>query len=438
MSNISIGLIGIVVLVLLLFSRMPIGATMAFVGSVGFGSIVGMESMLGMLQTVPFSTFASQAMSVIPLFVLMGSLCFACGMSEDLYYAVNAWLGRFRGGLAMATIGACALFAAISGSSLATVATLGKVAWPEMVRYKYHPRLSTGAIAAGGCLGILIPPSTVLIIYGVITEQSIGALFMAGFAPGIMEALFYIIVIIYLTWRNPELGPKGPSSTWGQKGKSLAKCWDVIIIFLVVIGGIYTGKFTPTEAAGIGAFFALIFVGVRRKLTPKLYIGAVEDTIKTTGMLFIIVFGAMVFGYFLTVTRLPYELSEFVFSLNVSRYVALSAVLIVILLLGCIMDSLAIVLLAVPVLYPMIMKLGFDPIWFGIMTVRVTEMGLITPPVGLNVYIIQGLTGVPMSTCFRGIVPFLISDFVHIVVLILFPGIATFLPEILGMHTPIK
>lgn len=433
MEPITIGLIGIVVLVVLLFSRMPIGATMAFVGSVGFMSIVGVESMLGMVQTVPFSTFASQAMSVIPLFVLMGTLCFAAGMSEDLFYAVNNWLGRFRGGLAMATVGACALFAAISGSSLATVATLGKVAWPEMMRYKYHPRLAAGSIAAGGCLGILIPPSTVLIIYGVITEQSIGKLFMAGFIPGIMEALFYIVVIMFLTWREPALGPKGPSCSMKEKWISLLRCWDFIVLFLVVIGGIYSGKFTPTEAAGIGAFVAFLCVIIRRKLTWKLYVSSAEDTIKTVGMLFIIVFGAMVFGYFLTVTRLPYELSEFVYGLNVSRYIALIAVLIVILLLGCIMDSLAIVLLAVPVLYPMIMKLGFDPIWFGIMVVRVTEMGLITPPVGLNVYIIQGMTGTPMSTCFRGIVPFLISDFVHIAVLIVFPGIALILPQILGM-----
>ena len=433
MEPITIGLIGIVVLVVLLFSRMPIGATMAFVGSVGFMSIVGFESMLGMVQTVPFSTFASQAMSVIPLFVLMGTLCFAAGMSEDLFYAVNNWLGRFRGGLAMATIGACALFAAISGSSLATVATLGKVAWPEMMRYKYHPRLAAGSIAAGGCLGILIPPSTVLIIYGVITEQSIGKLFMAGFIPGILEALFYIGVIVILTWKNPALGPQGPSCTWKERWISLLRCWDFIVLFLIVIGGIYSGKFTPTEAAGIGAFVAFLFVIIRRKLTWKLYVSSVEDTVKTVGMLFIIVFGAMVFGYFLTVTRLPYELSEFVFKLNVSRYIALIAVLIVILLLGCIMDSLAIVLLAVPVLYPMIMKLGFDPIWFGIMTVRVTEMGLITPPVGLNVYIIQGMTGTPMSACFRGIVPFLISDFIHVAVLIIFPGIALFLPSFLGM-----
>ena len=433
MEGVTLGIVGIIVLIILLFSRMPIGATMTFVGFIGFGYAVGFESALGVLQTVPYTTFASQAMSVIPLFVLMGTLCFAAGMSEDLYYAVNAWIGHFRGGLAMATVGACALFAAISGSSLATVATLGKVAWPEMQRYKYDVALSTGAIAAGGSMGILIPPSTVLIIYGVITEQSIGKLFMAGFIPGIMEALFYIIVIMLLTWRKPELGPPGPRTPFKGKLKALVSCWEVIIIFLLVIGGIYSGKFTPTEAAGIGAFAALVFTAVRRKLTLKVYVAACEDTISTVGMLFIIMLGAMVFGYFLTVTRLPYSLSEFVFDLNMSRYVTLVAILIVVLLLGCIMDSLAIVLLAIPVLYPLVLKMGFDPIWFGILTVRCTEMGLITPPVGLNVYIIQGLTGAEMGTVFKGIVPFLCADIVQIIILAIFPQIVLFLPSILGM-----
>lgn len=432
MEGVALGIVGIIVLIILLFSRMPIGATMAFVGFVGFGYAAGFSSALGIMQTVPFTTFASQAMSVIPLFVLMGTLCFAAGMSEDLYYAVNAWIGHFRGGLAMATVGACALFAAISGSSLATVATLGKVSWPEMQRYKYDEALSTGAIAAGGSMGILIPPSTVLIIYGVITEQSIGKLFMAGFIPGLMEAAFYMIVIALLTWRKPELGPPGPRTPFKGKLKALGTCWEVVIIFLLVIGGIYTGKFTPTEAAGIGAFAALVFTAIRRKLTPKVYITACEDTISTIGMLFIIMLGAMIFGYFLTITRLPYQLSEWVFNLNVSRWVTLTAVLIVIILLGCIMDSLAIVLLAIPVLYPLVIKLNFDPIWFGILTVRCTEMGLITPPVGLNVYIIQGLTGVEMGTVFRGIVPFLCADFVQVFVLALFPGIVLFLPNLMG------
>lgn len=433
MEPITIGVIGIAVLLVLLFSHMPIGPTMAFVGCVGFACVFSFEGMLGMVQTVPVSTFSNQALSVIPLFVLMGSLCFACGMSIDLYTTVNAWLGRFRGGLAIATIGACALFSAISGSSLATVATMGKVAWPEMMRYNYHPRMASGALAVGGCLGILIPPSTVLIIYGVITEQSIGRLFMAGFIPGITEAILYIIVIIILTWINPSLGPKGPTSTWKTKFTTALRCTDVAVIFLVVIGGIYSGKFTPTEAAGIGAFIALIAVIIRRKFTLRLYVESVEDTIKTSGMLFLIIFGAMVFGYFLTATRLPYVLSEFVYGLEVSRYVSLVIILLLILLLGCIMDSLAIVLLAVPVLFPITQKLGFDAVWFGILVARITEMGLITPPVGLNVFILQGITGVPMFTIFRGVIPFLISDFVHCGLLVAFPAITLWLPDMLGM-----
>lgn len=433
MDNFTLGLLGIVVLVILLFSKMPIGATMAFVGFLGFGWVISWAGALGLLLTVPYSTFADQAMSVIPLFVLMGTLCFAAGMSEDLYYAVNAWIGHFRGGLAMATVGACALFAAISGSSLATVATLGKVAWPEMQRYKYAPGLSTGAIAAGGSMGILIPPSTILIIYGVITEQSIGRLFMAGFVPGIMEALFYIIVIAILTAFKPELGPPGPKSPMKTRVKALGACWEVIMIFLLVIGGIYTGYFTPTEAAGVGATAALIFTAIRRKLTLPVYSKAGKETVATVGMLFIIMMGAKVFGYFLTATSLPYQLSELVYSLEINRYATLAAILVVILLLGCILDSMAIVLLAVPVLFPLVTKLGFDPVWFGIITVRCTEVGLITPPVGLNVYIIQGLTGVEMGTVFKGIVPFLCADIVHIIVLVMFPQIVLFLPDLMKM-----
>lgn len=428
-----VGIIGVIALVILLFARMPIGTTMAFVGIAGFAYIAGIESMFGVLKTVPFTTFANQGMSVIPMFLLMGTLCFAAGMSEDLYAMVHSFLGHFRGGLAMATVAACALFAAISGSSLATVATLGKVAMPEMQRYKYAPALSTGAIAAGGCLGILIPPSTILIIYGVITEQSIGRLFMAGFIPGIMEAILYCVVIIIWTMRIPEAGPAGPKSSWGIKMKTVGKTWEVIVIFLLVIGGIYTGIFTPTEAAGIGAFAALVFVAVRGKLNRRVYLKACGDTVRTTGMLFMIMFGAMVFGYFLTITDLPYTLSEFVFGLSVSRYVTLICILVVIALLGCIMDSMAILLLTVPIFFPMVMKLNFDPIWFGILVVRCTEMGLITPPVGLNVFIICGMSGVPMATAFKGIAPFLAADIIGVAILVMFPGIVLFLPSVMGM-----
>ena len=431
MNPIEIGLIFFALLVVLLFSRMPIGAAMAIVGFTGFACVAGMEPALGLLRTVPYATFSEQSLSVIPLFVLMGSFCFAAGMSEDLYHAVHSWIGHFRGGLAMATVAACAMFAAISGSSLATVATLGKVAMPEMERYKYDPALATGSIAAGGSIGILIPPSVVLILYGIITEQSIGKLFLAGFIPGILEALFYIVVVIILTRRNPALGPRGPRTPVREKFASLGHTWEVAFLFILVIGGIYLGVFTPTEAAGIGAFGAFAFMVIRRKLTWTRFKESLIDTYKTTGMLFTIILGAMILGYFLSITQLPFELSSFVGSLDVNRYVILVLILVVVLLLGCMMDSMAIVLLTIPVVYPLVLELGFNPIWFGILVVRVTEMGLITPPVGLNVYIIQGISQQPMGTVFRGIVPFLMADVCEVVVLIMIPQVTLFLPNLM-------
>lgn len=430
MTPVMLGIIGIIVLIILLFSKMPIGATMAFVGFFGFAMLVNFGAALGILRVVPFSTFSSNGFTVIPLFVFMGSLLFVAGMSEGLYRAAYTWFGALRGGLAIATIVACALFAAISGSSLAAVATIGKVAIPEMQRYKYNQKLATGVIAAGGCMGILIPPSNILIVYGVITEQSIAKLFMAGMLPGILQALMYIVVVFFITMRDPLAGPPGAKSSMREKVGSFKYVWEVVVLFLLVIGGIYSGQFTPTEAAAVGAFGALVFTALRRKLTVGNFIIAVEDTVKTTGMLFVIIFGAMVFGYFLTKSRLPFQLSEFVAMLEVSKYVILAAVLIVFLLLGCILDTMAIILLAVPIFYPLIIGLGFDPIWFGILVVCTVEIGLITPPVGLNVYIIQGISGAPMSVCFKGIVPFVGIDLVRIVILIIFPSISLFLPEL--------
>ena len=431
MDPTTAGYVAIIILIVLIFSRMQIGIAMGLVGFVGFAYVVGIDPALGLLKTVPYTTFASKDMSVIPLFILMGSFAFSAGMSEDLYRAVHKLLGHLRGGLAMATVVACACFAAISGSSLATAATLGRVAMPEMRKYKYHASLATGAIAAGGSIGILIPPSVILIIYGIITEQSIGQLFLAGFVPGILEAVFYIVTIAILTRRNPSLGPPGPRATGKEKILSLVKVWEVVILFLVVIGGIYTGVFTPTEAAGIGAFGTLCFAFMRRKMTWEKFKVSLSGTVNTTGMLFLIVMGAMLLGYFFSVSRLPFELATVASGLPVNRYVILVLILLVVLLLGCIMDSMAIVLLTIPVFYPIILKLGFNPIWFGILVVRVTEMGLITPPVGLNVYIIQGITGERMETVFRGVVPFIIADICEIILLILVPQLSLFLPGLM-------
>ncbi len=431
MSPFAIGLAGIAVLIFLIFARMQIGISMGLVGFLGFAAIVGLEPALGLLRNVPYTTFANNDLSVIPLFILMGSFAFSSGMSEDLYRTVHKLVGHLRGGLAIATVIACACFAAISGSSLATAATLGKVAMPEMKKYKYDTALATGAIAAGGSIGILIPPSVILIIYGIITEQSIGKLFMAGFIPGILEAAFYIVTIMILTRLKPELGPPGPRTTWNDKFASLLKTWEVIALFMVVIGGIYLGVFTPTEAAGVGAFGAFCFTVIRRKMNWGNLKSSLLSTASTSGMLFLIVLGAMVLGYFFSVSRLPFELASWVGGLPLNRYVILIVILIVVGLLGCIMDSMAIVLLTVPVFFPMITHLGFDPIWFGILVVRVTEMGLITPPVGLNVYIIQGITGEPMGTIFRGVVPFIVADVCEIMLLLAVPQITLFLPGLM-------
>jgi tripartite ATP-independent transporter DctM subunit len=431
MDPFLIGVIGIIILILLLFSKMPIGAGMAIVGFMGFAAVVGFEPALGVLRTVPYTTFSEQSLSVIPLFLLMGAFAFNSGMSEDLFNAVYKWLGHFRGGVAMATIVACACFAAISGSSLATAATLGAIALPEMKKYKYQDALATGAVAAGGSVGILIPPSVILILYGIITEQSIGKLFLAGIIPGLMEAGFYIITVYYLTLLDPKRGPRGPKTTLKEKVESLKSAWEVMLLFLVVIGGIYRGIFTPTEAAGIGAFGTFFFALLRKRLTWGSFKLSLTDTVQTTGMLFLIILGAMIFGYFLSVTRLPMEFAAIVSDLPVNRYVVLVIILCITLLLGCIMDSMAIVLLTIPVFYPLIQQLGFEPIWFGILVVRVTEMGLITPPVGLNVFIIKGISGVSIKTIFRGITPFLIADVLQVIVLLLFPQITMFLPNLM-------
>ena len=426
------GFFGIIVLLILLLLRMQIGIAMGLVGFFGFAYVTGWGPAFGILRTVPYTTFASNDLSVIPLFVLMGAFAFAAGMSEDLYRSVRTLFGSLRGGLAIATVAACACFAAISGSSLATAATLAKVAMPEMKKYKYNTGLATGSIAAGGCIGILIPPSVILIIYGIITEQSIGKLFMAGFIPGILEAVFYIITIMVLCRRNPLLGPPGPSTTAREKFSAFLKTWQVLVLFLVVIGGIYSGIFTPTEAAGVGAFGAFVFTILRGKMNWENLRTSLTSTVSTTGMLFMIVLGAMILGYFFSVTRLPFELASMVSALPVNRYVILILILVTLLVLGCLMDSMAIVLLTVPVFYPLILQLNFDPIWFGILVVRVTEMGLITPPVGLNVFVIQGITQVPMHTIFRGVYPFLIADICEIALLIAIPQITMFLPNLMG------
>lgn len=432
MSPLVVGIIGFIVLILLLLFRAPVAVAMGVFGIVGFGYIVGWSEALSILRTVPYLSLADYGMSVIPLFLLMGSFCFYAGISRELYYTVYKWLGQFRGGLAMATVGACAGFAAVSGSSMATAATMGTVALPEMRKYKYDPALATGAIVAGGTMGILIPPSVTLIVYGIITEQSIGKLFLAGIIPGVLEAAFYIVTIFIICKRRPLMGPPGEKAGFKEKVVSLRNTWPVVVLFMVVMGGIYMGIFSPTEAAGIGAFGAFVFALSRRGLSWNNLNSALLETGKNTAMLLVIIVGANVFGYFLSVSRLPFELAEIVAGLAVSRYVILLAVLAVYIFLGCFMLPMPLVIVTVPIVFPLMLTLGFNPIWFGVIVVRVVEIGQITPPVGLNIFVIRGVAkDVPIGTIYRGVIPFLIADLLHLTLLVAVSQISLFLPNLM-------
>ncbi len=432
LSPFTLGLIDVGILILLLFSGLHVGLAIGLTGFLGMACLSGSDAALTLLATVPYSTISSYNLSIIPLFILMGTFAFYSGLSKDLYWTMYRWLGRLRGGLAMATVGACAAFAAVSGSSPATAATMSTVALPEMKSYGYDDKLATGCVAAGGTIGILIPPSVILVIYAILTEQSVGKLFFAGFIPGVLEAVFYMITIYILCKRNPLLGPIGTRSTFTEKLSSLKSTWGVLVLFGLVMGGIYFGIFSPTEAAGIGAIGAFLFALGRRKLTWQNFTASVMDAGKMTAMIFLIIIGAMIFGYFLAATRLPFELADRVVALEVNRYIVFGIILFMYLFLGAIMSSVAMILITVPIFFPVIVALGFDPIWFGIIIVRMCEVGGITPPVGVNAYIVAGVAkDVPLQTVFRGIVPFLIADMCHIALLIAVPQLALFLPSLM-------
>ncbi len=429
MSSEMIGIVGIALMFVLLALRMYIGMAMALIGFLGLCFIVGVPAGISILGITPLAEGSSYTLSVIPLFVLMGQFAFVSGISSDIYKTVYAWMGHFRGGLAMATILACSGFAAVCGSSLATGATMGMVAIPEMNKYKYDPKLSAGCIAAGGTLGILIPPSIGFVIYGILTEQSIGKLFMAGFFPGVLLAGLFILAVYIQCRLNPEMGPRGPATTWKTKITSLGGTWGMLLLFFVVMGGIYLGVFTPTEAAGVGACGAFLFALLKKKLTMRSLIQTPKETGNTTAMIFLIIIGANIFSSFLGLTRLPMELADFTAELPLPRPLILTVIVLIYVALGCVMDCYAIMILTVPILFPVIEALRFDPIWFGVVMVIVLEVGLITPPVGLNVFVIKGAApDVPLTTIFCGIWPFTIAALVAIVILTIFPDIATFLP----------
>lgn len=432
MSPLSAGILGTVALIVVIFSGMPIGNVMALIGFLGMAYISGIGAGLGIMGTTPYATSASYTTSVIPLFVLMGAFCFYSGLSRELYLSAYRWIGHLPGGLAMATIGACTAFAAVTGSSVATATTIGTVALPEMKKYKYDSALATGCVAAGGTLGILIPPSIPLVIYGILTEQSIGKLFLAGFIPGILVAIFYIVTIFIVCKRNPLYGMPGPASNLKEKVVSLKGIWGIALLFVLVIGGMYAGVFTATEAAGIGAFGAFLFAMSTRTLSWHSFVSSLKEAGAVTGMATLILIGGVLFGYFLVVTRLPFQLATIIAELQINRYLILVVIIVVYLFLGCIMSALEMIIITVPVFFPVVVAIGFDPIWFGILMTRLVEIGQVTPPVGINVFVIQGVAkDVPMYTIFRGIFPFLISDIINLVVLVAIPEIVLFIPNMM-------
>lgn len=432
MNPTTIGLIGIAALFILIFSKMPVGYLMAMIGVVGFGSIVSFDAALPMMVSDVFSVFTSYSLTVIPLFVFMGQIAFHSGISSRLFDAAYKFVGHIPGGLAIATIAACGAFSAICGSTNATAATMGAATLPEMKRYNYKPELATGVVAAGGSLGILIPPSVVFIVYGIMTQQSIRRLFIAGLLPGLLLSVLFVISILIWTRLRPELGPKGEKSTFREKMRSLSGLVETLIIFALVMGGLFKGIFTPTEAGGIGAFCTLAIAVIRRNLDLEGFRQALFETTRITCMILVIVAGATIFSRFMAVTRIPYDIAGWITGFDVAPAVIMCFILLVYFIGGCFIDALALIMLTIPIFFPVVMELGYDPIWFGVVIVLVTQIGVITPPVGVNVYVVSGVArDVPLNTIFRGVVPMLIAMIIATLLLIPFPWIALYLPSLL-------
>ena len=432
MTPVTAGITGLVSLIVLMFLRIPVGFVMAIVGFAGFGLLVTWDASLNLLARDFFSIFGSYNLTVIPLFVLMGQIAHHAGISGRLFNAAHKFFGHLPGGLAIATIGACAGFSAICGSTSATAATMASVALPEMKKYNYDPALATGVVAAGGSLGILIPPSTIFIVYGIMTEQSVGKLFMAGILPGILLSLLFVVTVLIWTRLQPGLCERAPRSTLREKVASLSGVIETFLLFVLVMGGLFIGFFTPTEAASIGAFGTLIIALMGRNLSWRGFVQSLEETTRISCMILVIVAGATVFGHFLAVTSIPTEIGDWVSELQLHRYIVMGLILFIYLAMGCLMDSLAMIMLTIPIFFPVVTALGFDPIWFGVIIVVVTEMGVITPPVGINVYVVAGVArDIPLHIIFKGTMHLLVAQLVTALLLILFPQIALFLPGLM-------
>ncbi len=431
MSPVTAGIVGIALLLVLFLLKMPVAFAMAFVGFIGFAYLSGPEPALSLLAQDIYHTFSSYPLSVIPLFILMGTFAFASGISKRLYNTAYCWTGQLRGGLTIATVLACAGFAAICGSTAATAATMGKIALPEMKKYKYDNTLATGTVAAAGTLGILIPPSTVLIVYGILTEESIGRLFLAGVLPGILLSLAFVITVAFLCLRNPDLGPPGSPASWHEKVKATKGVIEAIVLFLLAIGGLFLGWFSPTQAGAIGAGGALIIGLVRRQLSWQTFFEAGKEALRTSCMVLFIITGAVIFGHFMAISTIPFILADWIGQLPIPPLAVMAVLIFIYFIGGFFMDSMALVVVTIPIFFPIVMKLGFDPIWFGVIVVLVAEMGVITPPVGVNVFVIKGIAPeVPLFVIFRGIIPFLAALIIVTIILLFIPQIATYLPSL--------
>jgi C4-dicarboxylate transporter, DctM subunit len=431
MNGTVVGIILTVIMLVLLLWGTQVGWTLVAIGFIGYALLGGLGAAIGNLAIIPFNTMNSYNFAVIPLFLLMSEFVGQSAMGRETYETARAWLGQFRGGLAMATVAACGLFACVSGSSLAGTIVMGRVAYPEMKRLGYSDQLATGVTAAGGTLGILIPPSMGFVLIGILADLSIGKLFLAGILPGITVIVFYIATITILCRVNPKLAPALTKTSGREKVTSIKKTWPVALLFLLMMGGIYGGVFTATEAAGIGAFGALVIAFARRQMTGELFWDCLKDTSKMAAMMIIMVVGAFTFNAFLAITQIPATLGDAMVNLPFSRWVTLGVVIIFYLICGMFFDIYAILILTIPILYPAIKALGFDLIWYSVLMVRVVEVGFITPPFGINVFGLAGVIKVPLGVMYRGVVPFCISDCLNIILLAAFPAISTFIPSLM-------
>jgi len=432
MDQTLIGVIGIVVLVLVFFSRMPVAYVMTLIGFLGFSVLVSGQAGLKLLSRDFYSIYSSYGLSVIPLFIFMGQIAFNSGISRRLYDCAYKFVGSYRGGLATATVFACTAFGAVCGSSPATAATMATVALPEMKRYHYGNELASGVVASGGGLGMLMPPSVVMIVYGILTEQSIGALFVSGILPAIFISIWFALAVWVFCRMYPKQGPVGEKYAWGVRLRSLTEAGETMAVFVLVMGGLFLGVFTPTEAGAVGAAMVLLVALVRRQISWDGFVKSVYETLRTSCMVLLLVAGAVVFGHFLAVTRIPFNVAQWVAAMQLPPYGVIALIILVYLIGGCFIDALALIMLTIPIFYPIVMDLGYDPIWFGVIIVLVTQMGVITPPVGINVYVVSGIAkDIHLEDIFKGSLPFLLALILGTACIVAVPQIATWLPNLM-------